>query len=88
MKLSRSIDPVTVSSELFSKDIIDQRSWEEARKEGKPHYDRSLKLLEEVLRKIQARPQIFQQFCEILEQETVTEELAAKLRGAYIITIL
>lgn len=80
-RLSRTIDPVTVSTALFARELIDQRIWEEARKEGKPHFDRSLNLLGEVLRSTQAHPQTFQQFCEILEQEKVTEALAAELKG-------
>lgn len=80
-KLSRAIDPVTVSTVLFSWEVVDRRMWEEARKESKPEYDRSLSLLGEVLRCTQARPQVFQQLCQVLEQETVTEPLAAQLRG-------
>lgn len=80
-KLARSIHPVTVSTALLAEEIIEQRAWEEARREGLPHYDRSLNLLETVMRCVGTRPSVYEQFCKILEQETVTEGLAAELRG-------
>jgi hypothetical protein len=80
-RLARSLHPVTVSTALLAEDIIEQRVWEEARKEGLPHYDRCLNVLEAVMRCLGARPSVFEQFCKILEQETVTENLAAELRG-------
>lgn len=78
-RLARTLDPKVVSTSLFSKELVDQRAWEEARKDG-PHYDRSLSLLEEVLRAIKADSQVFYHFCETLEEEKVTEGLAAELR--------
>ncbi len=80
-KLARALHPVTVSTALLAEEIIDQRTWEEARKEGLPHYDRCLNLLEAVLRCVEARPEVYEQFCKVLEQETVTTSLAGELRG-------
>lgn len=83
-KLSRTINPVVLSTALFSEEIIDLRAWDEARKEGSlPQYDRSLSLMGEVMRRTEASPRVFEQFCKILERESVTAGLAVELRGNY-----
>lgn len=82
-KLARSLHPVTISTALLAEEIIEQRAWEEARREGLPHYDRCLNLLEVLMRCVGARPAVYEQFCKILEQETVTTGLAAELRGKF-----
>ena len=80
-KLARSLSPVVVATALLAEEVIEQRTWEEARKEGRPQYDRTLDLMEVVLRAVQARPSVFSQFCTILEHETVTAGIAEELRG-------
>ena len=87
-KLARSIHPVTVSTALLAEEIIEQRVWEEARREGLPHYDRCLNVLEAVMRSVGAQPSVFEQFCRILEQETVTKGLAAELRGKLLMAVV
>ena len=80
-RLSRTIDPVVVSTSLFAAEIIDQRSWEEARREGVPQYDRCLNLLGAVMRSAEAKKDVFEEFCDILDRETATAGLARELRG-------
>ncbi len=79
-KLCSCLDPVVLSTALFAKEIIDDRTWEEARQNG-PIYDRCLKLMETVLRKTKACPAVFDDFCNILEDETITENIGAELRS-------
>ena len=80
-ELSRCLDPVVIATALFAKEIIDDRCWEEARQTGQPAYDRCLRVLGVLLRKIKSSPAVFEQFCQILEEESVTESTAAELRG-------
>ena len=80
-RLAHSLNPVAVATALLSEEVIERRVWEEARREGVSHYDRNLSLLGEVMRCVEARPAVFHQFCSVLEQETVTEELAKELKG-------
>lgn len=83
-KLARSLSPVVVATALLAEEVIEQRTWEEARKEGRSQYDRTLDLMEVVMRAVQARPSVvFGQFCAILERETVTAGIAAELRGKH-----
>lgn len=83
-KLARTLSPVVMATALLAEEIIDQRTWEEARKEGRPQYDRTLDLMEVLMRAVQARPSaVFSQFCTILEREPVTAGLAAELRGMH-----
>lgn len=79
-RLSSCLDPVVLSTGLYSKEIIDSRTWEEAR-QNIPSYDRCLKLLEILLRKLKASPLVFEDFCAILEEEPVTANIANELRG-------
>lgn len=79
--MSRTIDPVVVSTALFAAEIIDHRSWEEARREGLPHYDRCLNLMGAVMRSTEGKQAVFEEFCEILEAESITAGLARELRG-------
>ena len=81
-KLAKSLDPVVLSTILYAAEIIDDRIWEDSRLEIKaPNYDRCLKLLGAVIRCTKAKPSTFQVFCEALEQQEVTKDLAAQLRG-------
>lgn len=84
-KLANSLDPVVLSTILYAAEIIDDRVWEDSRLETKaPNYDRCLKLLGAVLRSTKAKPSSFQVLCEALEQQEVTKDLAAQLRGKLI----
>ena len=82
-KLCSCLDPVVLSTALFAKEIIDDRAWEEARQNG-PIYDRCLKLMETVLRKTKACPAVFHDFCSLLEEETITENVGAELKSMYL----
>ena len=82
-RLSRSMDPVVVSKALFAAEIVDKRTWEEARRESVPHYDRCLKLLEVVMRSAEAKQEVFEEFCEILDRESTTAGLARDLKGRH-----
>ena len=79
-RLSNCLDPVVLSTALYAEEIIDDRTWEEAR-HASPTYDRCLKLLEIVLRKVKASPSVFEKFCNILEEEPITANIATELRG-------
>lgn len=79
-RLSSCLDPVVLSTALFADEIIDDRAWEEGRL-ASPNYDRCLKLLEVLLRKVKANPFIFERFCTILEEDSITQDLATELRG-------
>lgn len=81
-ELARAIDPVAISTELYSKEVIDERTWEDARKDKNgPNYDRNLDLLGALLRAMRASPSNFEKFCYILKHESTTESLATKLEG-------
>ncbi len=81
-KLCKSLDPVVIATALFAKELIDERAWEDARKDSKEsNYDRCLKLLEKLMRNMKIRPSAFEEFCGILSEEEVTKDLARQLRG-------
>lgn len=80
-KLSKILDPAVLATELHSADIVDDRTWEEARKTSQgSNYDRCLGVLEALIRSTRAKPGCFDKLCAILEGEEVTKELASQLR--------
>lgn len=80
-KLSKTLDPAVLATELHSVDIVDDRTWEEARKTSQgSNYDRCLGVLEALIRSARAKPDCFDKFCAIVEGEEVTKELAYQLR--------
>ena len=81
-ELATTIDPVSISTELYSREIIDERTWENARKEKNgSNYDRILVVLGALLRAMRASPSYFEQFCDVLRQDVITFSLATKLEG-------
>lgn len=80
-RLAHTLDPSIIATGLYSADIIDDRVWEDARKEAHgANYDRCLNLLEALIRSLRASPDCFDKFCAILEDQEVTKVLAAQLR--------
>ena len=82
-KLAKTLDPAVLATELHSIDIVDDRTWEEARKTSQgSNYDRCLSVLEALIRSVRAKPDCFDKFCEILDDERVglTKDLACQLR--------
>lgn len=81
-KLANSLDPVRISSILFSRGVIEEPVWEFARQDLKgSNYERCTKLLGHLIRATKLKPSDFEVFCETLEQQEVTKEVAANLRG-------
>lgn len=81
-KLASSLDPVVLSTLLYSAEIINDRVWEDTRNDLKaPNYDRCLELLGVVIRCTKAKPSSFEVLCEALEQQEITKDLATQLRG-------
>ena len=78
--LASTLDPVPLATALYSAEVIEERTWEEARAEG-ASYDRNLKVIGAVRRSIKAKPEYFDKFCSILEEQAVTKDLAKKLKG-------
>lgn len=81
--LCNCLDPVVLSTALYGAEIVDSRIWEEAREAGCPSYDRCLKIMQVVLRKTKACPSVFDDFCKILEEDSITEKTGTDLRGMY-----
>lgn len=80
-RLARTLDPAVVATELHSADVIDDRTWEEARKSSQgANYDRCLNVLEALIRSVRAKPECFDNFCSILEDHPTTESLSAQLK--------
>lgn len=80
-RLSKTLDPSVIATELYSADIVDSRVWEEARKDAQgANYDRCLNLLEALIRSTRATPACFDKFCTILEDQEVTKTVAGQLR--------
>ena len=80
-RLASTLDPSVIATELHSVDVIDDRVWEEARKEAHgANYDRCLNVLEALIRSTRAAPECFDKFCTILEDQEVTKSLAVQLR--------
>ena len=80
-RLSKTLDPSVIATELHSADIVDSRVWEETRKDAQgANYDRCLNLLEALIRSTRATPACFEKFCAILEDQEVTKTVASQLR--------
>lgn len=80
-RLARTLDPAVLATELHSADIIDDRTWEEARKTSQgSNYDRCLNVLEALIRSVRAKTECFDKFCSILEDHEVTKSLATRLK--------
>ena len=82
-RLASVLEPVPLATALYSAEIIEERTWEEARTEGGSSYDKNLKVIGAVKRGVKAKPECFDQFCSILEAQAVTKDLAKKLKGNY-----
>ena len=82
-KLASTLDPSIIATDLHSVDVIDDRVWEEARKDAyRANYDRCLNILEALIRNTRASSECFDKFCAILEDQEVTKALASQLREA------
>ena len=80
-RLASVLEPVPLATALYSAEIIEERTWEEARTEGGSSYDKNLKVIGAVRRGVRAKPECFDEFCSILEAQAVTKDLAKALKG-------
>lgn len=80
-RLAKTLDPSDIATNLYSLEIIDARIWEEARKSSQgANYDRCLTVLEALIRSVRAKPDCFDKFCSILEEEEVWKPLSTQLK--------
>ena len=80
-RLAKTLDPAVIATELYSADVLDQRTWEEARKTSAgANYDRCLNVLEALIRSVRGKPECFDKFCSILKDQPTTEPLSTQLK--------
>ena len=82
-RLASVLEPVPLATALYSAEVIEERTWEEARSEGGSTYDKNLKVLGAVRRGVKAKSEFFDTFCSILEAQAVTKDLAKQLKGKW-----
>lgn len=80
-RLASVLEPVPLATALYSAEVIEERTWEEARIEGGSTYDKNLKVIGAVRRGVKAKPEYFDTFCSVLEEQAVTKDLAKQLKG-------
>ena len=80
-RLAKTLDPAVIATELHARDVLDDRTWEEARKTSQgANYDRCLNVLEMLIRNVRAKPECFDKLCSILEDHPTTEGLSTQLK--------
>ena len=78
-------DPLGLSMELFSKEIIEEVTMEKAKLPNLTDREKNSVLLLAVMRKVEARPSLFHQFVDILNDngDRSLRELGEKLETTY-----
>lgn len=87
--LVKTIDPLTVAVELYSKKAIDDSTLDRITSvTSTSKYEKAYQLLKAVSDAVKTSPDVFSSFCAVLESEPVTEEFAKRLRGRSNLIIL
>ena len=78
-------DPLGLSTELFSKEIIEEVTMEEANLPHQTKGDKNRVLLSAVMRRVDARPSLFRRFVDLLKDngDHILREQGGKLETTY-----
>ena len=80
--LVKTIDPLMVAIELYSKKAIDDSTLDRITSvTSTAKYEKACQLLKAVSDAVKTNPDVFGSFCAVLESEPVTEERAKLLKG-------
>ena len=79
--LARSIDPLMVAVDLFSKSIIDRSTLEKVQLTSTTDTQKAVLVLTAVSSIVDVNPDVFKTFCEILYSESATKEVSRLLKG-------
>ena len=79
--LARIIHPPMVALDLFSKKVIDRSVLDKTRLEGTIKHDKAVDVLTAVSDALMTNPDVFDIFCEVIETEPATADLARLLKG-------
>ena len=79
--LVKSIDPLMVAVELFSKSIVDSSIIEKVQLTSITNTQKAVLVLTAVSNVAKANPDIFTTFCKVLDNEPATKDIAKLLKG-------
>ncbi len=86
--LTRVIDPLMMTIDLISVKIIDRSLLEKVRLSASTRSEKACDVLTAVSASVETNPDFFTTFCDILDKEPVTKEIAKTLKGRKINTNL
>lgn len=79
--LSAAVTTGQLPEDLFSEELIDDETFEFATNSSSTQREKGNKIMRAVRNAVQLKPEAFEDFCRLLENESTTKELSLSLRS-------